>query len=684
MNALKAGFRSDFKQTARNAGPFLALATALSLSACGPSEPRISEAQLAENRQAVYQYLEQLEDGLSPTDPRPRSTLTGPLSAFMTSEVQPLSDFDLARTRRVEAFERLSNLDAPADAAPDFNDFWELHQAYRYAVETGRAGHGQVGLIYSRPYPGDHLSSPMVDLLALLSSPETETQPVFPGDVDLFAEKLRTLAMRLDLDLAAGIAPPAEVVAEMARQIETSPFASSETLRTFREQMVSEEEIAETQANEAQEVFTPTDRLQLLDRDVLLATQNLKDSLAAIQIAHEGDTPPAAFGDGYLEAVVAQASSGEFSPQSCLASARDYQNDIRPQLLYLLSESERQIESPDEDGAATSPQSQTGDADQDVIIERSLSERFVDWQVNAPLFPPEDAEEDPEAPPAEASETPEQPYRSPQFVDYMQAIDTLKPELGAIISGPLPPFLFSETGAVEPVIPRYGRPPEPPPPPALTTEPFSPSPTEMMQTIRSEAFSQTPVSLAVIDTLLSTYLSYPVTEEWRASVPDVETLADDLPNPAYTLGWPHFVLHELSGRGVFDQSPRLEFARLFRIYQIAVEAEVDILLASGEISHGDASERLINQLGMSPEEAAATVNRLRVRPGLRCGELAGLKRFSVLLQRAQGLLGSRFNYREFNDVILSSGSRPLKLVERDIDTWLSNKVISSAATVSPE
>ena len=104
------------------------------------------------------------------------------------------------------------------------------------------------------------------------------------------------------------------------------------------------------------------------------------------------------------------------------------------------------------------------------------------------------------------------------------------------------------------------------------------------------------------------------------------------------------------------------------------EAEAEIGLMTGTMSEDEAANLLTTRLGISEDDARERLQTFKAEPGLGCAATEGYVMFSSLRDRARGVLGNRLNIRDFHDVLLSTGSRPLALVERDVDNWIASQV----------
>ena len=155
---------------------------------------------------------------------------------------------------------------------------------------------------------------------------------------------------------------------------------------------------------------------------------------------------------------------------------------------------------------------------------------------------------------------------------------------------------------------------------------------------------------------------------------DRPQIARDLSVLSYDLGWMLYSVHALADRGAFDDAPQLEAAMLYRRLEWLAEAETETGFLSESWTEQAAIDNLIYRLGVSRSEASDRLLRMRAEPGFGCAALEGYNALVLLRERAEGVLGNRFNVRDFHDVILSEGSRPLALVERDVDDWIAAQV----------
>jgi uncharacterized protein (DUF885 family) len=79
------------------------------------------------------------------------------------------------------------------------------------------------------------------------------------------------------------------------------------------------------------------------------------------------------------------------------------------------------------------------------------------------------------------------------------------------------------------------------------------------------------------------------------------------------------------------------------------------------------------QLGLSPDAAAAYVDRIAVTPGQMVSYGAGELAFRRLRSRAEIELGDRFDVRAFHEIVLSQGPVPLPLLDEIVGRWIEDK-----------
>ena len=108
---------------------------------------------------------------------------------------------------------------------------------------------------------------------------------------------------------------------------------------------------------------------------------------------------------------------------------------------------------------------------------------------------------------------------------------------------------------------------------------------------------------------------------------------------------------------------RLEIARASRLV-------VDTGLHAEGWSRERALAYWIDNVGVSPAQAANQIDRYIAWPGQALGYKLGSLKIQELRERAQSALGDRFKLAAFHDAVLAEGSLPLPMLEAQIERWI--------------
>lgn len=72
---------------------------------------------------------------------------------------------------------------------------------------------------------------------------------------------------------------------------------------------------------------------------------------------------------------------------------------------------------------------------------------------------------------------------------------------------------------------------------------------------------------------------------------------------------------------------------------------------------------------------ASEIERYVVNPGQACSYMIGELKILELREKAQKVLGDKFNIREFHTAVLNSGTLPLELLEKQVDAYLKRAAV---------
>ena len=145
-----------------------------------------------------------------------------------------------------------------------------------------------------------------------------------------------------------------------------------------------------------------------------------------------------------------------------------------------------------------------------------------------------------------------------------------------------------------------------------------------------------------------------------------------VPFTAYTEGWALYAERLAWEMGLlqdpYENIGRLQ-AELFR----AVRLVVDTGIHSMRWSREEAIEYMLANTGSAESDVVSEIERYFVLPGQATAYKVGMIKILELRERAQSELGERFDIREFHDVILTSGSMPLDMLEELVVDYINEK-----------
>jgi len=142
---------------------------------------------------------------------------------------------------------------------------------------------------------------------------------------------------------------------------------------------------------------------------------------------------------------------------------------------------------------------------------------------------------------------------------------------------------------------------------------------------------------------------------------------------AYSEGWALYAEQLANELGVYDDDP---FGRLGYLQSIAFRAcrlVVDTGLHAKRWTRQQAIDWFASTNGSSVEEVSGEVDRYCAWPGQACGYKVGHSEINRLRAKARKAMGKRFDFRKFNDAVVTGGGVPMLTLGRSIDTFISAK-----------
>ena len=142
---------------------------------------------------------------------------------------------------------------------------------------------------------------------------------------------------------------------------------------------------------------------------------------------------------------------------------------------------------------------------------------------------------------------------------------------------------------------------------------------------------------------------------------------------AYSEGWALYAEQLANELGVYDQDP---FGRLGYLQSIAFRAcrlVVDTGLHARRWTRSQAIDWFASTNGSSVGEVSGEVDRYCAWPGQACGYKVGHSEINRLRAKAQKEMGARFDFRKFNDAVVTGGGVPMLTLARTIDAFIATR-----------
>jgi uncharacterized protein (DUF885 family) len=139
---------------------------------------------------------------------------------------------------------------------------------------------------------------------------------------------------------------------------------------------------------------------------------------------------------------------------------------------------------------------------------------------------------------------------------------------------------------------------------------------------------------------------------------------------AYSEGWALYSEQLADELGVYDDDP---FGRLGYLQSIAFRAcrlVVDTGLHARRWTRQHAIDWFAATNGSTLDEVSGEVDRYCAWPGQACGYKVGHSEINRLRAKAQKALGRKFDFRKFNDAVVTGGGVPMLTLGRSIERFI--------------
>lgn len=139
---------------------------------------------------------------------------------------------------------------------------------------------------------------------------------------------------------------------------------------------------------------------------------------------------------------------------------------------------------------------------------------------------------------------------------------------------------------------------------------------------------------------------------------------------AYSEGWALYAEQLADELGVYEDDPVGRLGYLQSIAFRACRLVVDTGLHVKRWTREQAIQWFATTNGSSEEEVRSEVDRYCAWPGQACGYKVGHSEINRLRAQAQQALGPKYDYRRFNDALVTGGSMPMVVLARKIDAHI--------------
>ena len=141
---------------------------------------------------------------------------------------------------------------------------------------------------------------------------------------------------------------------------------------------------------------------------------------------------------------------------------------------------------------------------------------------------------------------------------------------------------------------------------------------------------------------------------------------------AYTEGWGLY--SERLGKEIgFYQDPYSDYGRLEADIWRAIRLVVDTGVHSQHWTRQQMVDFFHDHSAIDETNIQSEVDRYIAWPGQALGYKMGQLKILELRQKSQTALGTRFQLKDFHDVIIDSGALPMDVLEKQVDTWIASK-----------
>jgi uncharacterized protein (DUF885 family) len=146
------------------------------------------------------------------------------------------------------------------------------------------------------------------------------------------------------------------------------------------------------------------------------------------------------------------------------------------------------------------------------------------------------------------------------------------------------------------------------------------------------------------------------------------------PFSAYSEGWGLYAERiAKTDMNMYADDPLGDLGRLQAEMFRAVRLVVDTGMHAKRWTREQAIEYMMEKTGNTEDEVTREIERYVVWPGQATAYKTGQIALLRMRQRAESLLGERFDLRDFHELILMNGAMPLGILDETVDEWIAEK-----------
>ncbi|ABE54777.1 protein of unknown function DUF885 [Shewanella denitrificans OS217] len=142
---------------------------------------------------------------------------------------------------------------------------------------------------------------------------------------------------------------------------------------------------------------------------------------------------------------------------------------------------------------------------------------------------------------------------------------------------------------------------------------------------------------------------------------------------AFIEGWALYAEQVAFEMGMYENDPWGNLGRLQAEVYRAARLVVDSGLHHKKWSRAEAISYFATATGSTEANVASAIDRYIAWPGQALGYKLGMLKIVELRELAKTALGDKFDIRQFHDLILLPGARPMSVVEADVNNWIAKK-----------